>query len=128
MYSSGNYYMNTLSFRFKFQKWVKKMQGINRPFVNVGRALTSFAIHLEDGDLFSINYLHKGGNKIWYVVPAEEGKKLEELANTLLPPEKTGCSLAIRHKKLMITPSMLAKHGIRFARVCVICLFDVCCA
>lgn len=90
------------------------MAGIHRPFLNIGMPLTSFAFHLEDGDLCSINHLHFGKPKLWYFVSGVMGAKLEQLSKKLTSEM---CQLFIRHKKLMIPPSLLQKHGIRFARV-----------
>lgn len=41
------------------------MEGIQSPYVYVGSPLTAFAFHLEDGNLNSINYLHRGKPKVW---------------------------------------------------------------
>lgn len=41
------------------------MAGIQSPFLYVGSIFTSFGFHLEDADLDSINYLHRGKPKIW---------------------------------------------------------------
>lgn len=90
------------------------MKGIQKPFLYVGMAGTCTAFHIEDGDLLSINYLHEGKPKIWYVVPAAEGWKLVQLVRRYTSEY---CSLFIRHKSIMIPPSMLKKRGIKFARV-----------
>lgn len=74
-----------------------------------------FGFHLDDGDLCSINYLHRGKPKIWYFVPAEEGVKLEQLIQRLFP--QSGCDRFIRHKQVLIPPSVLTANGIRFTRV-----------
>lgn len=42
-----------------------QMDGINCSYVYVGAPGSSFGFHLEDGNLASINYLHRGKPKIW---------------------------------------------------------------
>lgn len=90
------------------------MPGIHKPYVYVGMLLTTFGFHIEDCDLGSLNYHHEGSPKVWYIVPGEEGKKLEQLfhKNT-----KELCNLYIRHESIIVPPSYLQKHGIKFARV-----------
>jgi hypothetical protein len=41
---------------------------------------THINIYLQDMDLFSINYLHWGEPKLWYVLSAEYGEQMERLA------------------------------------------------
>lgn len=91
------------------------MIGIQTPYTYFGMANTMFGYHLEDGDLCSISYLHSGKPKVWYVVPDEDGDKLAQLVQVLI--KNTGCNLYIRHKNVMISPSVLAANNIRFARV-----------
>lgn len=45
----------------------QKMDGIVHPFLYVGTEYASFPWHIEDGALFSINYLHYGAPCIWLV-------------------------------------------------------------
>lgn len=90
------------------------MKGITSPYVYVGGPMTSFGIHIEDGDLCSINFLHEGAEKVWIIVPGSEGKKLEALIN-----ENTSglCANYIRHKTTIIPPCMLVANRIKFAKV-----------
>lgn len=81
------------------QRGTKYMAGIQTPYLYIGMAMTSFAFHLEDGDLCSINYNHAGEPIVWYVVPDLHGNKLEELV-----AESTSslCDKCIRHKNIMV--------------------------
>lgn len=90
------------------------MKGIHTPYLYAGSPLSSFAIHLEDGDLFSINYLHHGMPKIWYLIPKSEESKLEKLMAENVEYAFVKCNLYIRHKNAMI---LLETYEINFARV-----------
>lgn len=124
---------------------VKMIPGIHDPYLYIGQVFSSFAIHLEDGNLNSINYNHEGAPKLWYnmrnkisngncavqywkknicvyfftfnryFVPESENTKLEKLIETL--HEKEQCCFEIRHKYFLIPPSVLREHNIQFARV-----------
>lgn len=95
----------------------KPMEGINTPYLYVGMIFATFAWHIEDGDLCSINYNHDGKAKMWYSVPKSEHEKLEKLAKKLARKLKDKCNLYLRHKCLLIPPSLLKKHKILFTRV-----------
>lgn len=43
------------------------MLGIQDPVLYIGEKNTSTGFHIEDGDLPSINFLHRGMPKVWYV-------------------------------------------------------------
>ncbi|TKS74190.1 Lysine-specific demethylase 4C [Collichthys lucidus] len=90
-----------------------KIKGVNTPYLYFGMWKSAFAWHTEDMDLYSINYLHFGEPKSWYVVPPEHGKRLERLAKG----NAQSCEAFLRHKMTLISPSILKKYGIPFEKV-----------
>lgn len=94
-----------------------QLGGIHTPLAYFGSHLTYFGLHLEDENANSINYLHRGERKIWYFVPESENKKIETLANKFGEKVRTTCNNFIRHKTLMIPPTVLRKNNIKFGRV-----------
>ncbi|KAG7228899.1 hypothetical protein INR49_008677 [Caranx melampygus] len=94
-----------------------KIKGVNTPYLYFGMWKSAFAWHTEDMDLYSINYLHFGEPKSWYVVPPEHGRRLERLAKGFFPGNAQGCEAFLRHKMTLISPSILKKYGIPFEKV-----------
>lgn len=78
---------------------------------------TFFGLHIEDGGLHSINFLHRGAWKMWYCIPKSEKDKLEALVKKLASELGISCTEYLRHKAMMITPRMLHENDIRFTRV-----------
>ena len=84
-----------------------KLAGINDPYIYFGMWKAAFAWHVEDMELYSINYLHFGEPKAWYSVPQREMGKFEQAAATLFPEESRACKQFLRHKQSVISPTVL---------------------
>lgn len=86
-----------------------KLAGVNDPYIYFGMWKAAFAWHVEDMDLYSINYLHFGEPKAWYSVPQRDMQKFEQAAATLFPDENRECKQFLRHKQSVISPNVLRR-------------------
>lgn len=109
------FYNDIQAFKFESVSFQYVMNGIQSPYVYDSSPLTSFGVHKEDLDANSINYLHRGEPKVWYMIPLEDSDKLEKLAAQM--SIEMNCDFYVRHKNITIPPSILHKNGINFTRV-----------
>lgn len=96
---------------------IKRIPGVHTPYTYAGQSQTSFCFHTEDSDLCSINFHHYGKPKVWYGSPDTERQKLQRLIQEIAKRLKIDCTQYVRHKRVMIPPSVLRAHDIRFTRV-----------
>ena len=94
-----------------------KIEGVNTAYLYFGMWKSTFAWHTEDMNLYSINYVHYGEAKSWYVVPPEHGKRLERLAEGFFPNSLRECPAFLRHKMTIISPKILGKYSIPYSKV-----------
>ncbi|KAI9348289.1 JmjC domain, hydroxylase-domain-containing protein [Zopfochytrium polystomum] len=91
--------------------------GVNRPYLYFGMWKATFAWHLEDMDLHSINYVHFGAPKFWYVIPPDLSQKFEILASREFPNSQNTCPAYLRHKTCIMRPSFLARKGVQVLKL-----------
>jgi jumonji domain-containing protein 2 len=68
-------------------------------------------------DLYSVNYLHFGAPKFWYAIAPEDRERFEILAQGMVPEMWRACPEFLRHKELLISPTLLEQNGIPFTRM-----------
>ena len=108
------------------------MLGVNTPYLYFGMWRATFAWHVEDMDLFSINYIHFGAPKFWYAVPQAKAVQLENSMrsksesrpiNFILIPlafvscigyfanDTNQCRQFLRHKSFLASPPLLSQSS-----------------
>ncbi|TPX57059.1 hypothetical protein PhCBS80983_g04084 [Powellomyces hirtus] len=93
------------------------LPGVNSPYLYFGMWKATFAWHVEDMDLYSINYIHFGAPKQWYVIPPESRARFENVAKGVFANEATKCPEFLRHKTNILSPKYLAAKHIPVNRV-----------
>ncbi|CCK71244.1 Rph1p KNAG_0G01870 [Huiozyma naganishii CBS 8797] len=94
-----------------------EVPGVNNSYLYAGLWKASFAWHLEDQDLYSINYIHFGAPKQWYSVPQEDHERFYNFMKEQFPEESKRCPEFLRHKMFSASPKILQKNGIRCNKI-----------
>lgn len=91
--------------------------GVTTPYLYFGMWASVFCAHTEDMNLLSINYLHAGAPKVWYAVAAgEDSRRFEHLMESNYHHAKKDCPEYLRHKRSLVSPTILKKAGIPYTR------------
>lgn len=91
-----------------------KVPGVNTAYLYMGMWKATFAWHLEDVDLYSINYIHFGAPKQWYSISQEDARKFEKAMKSVWPVDSKNCDQFLRHKTYLISPDVLQKqYGVK---------------
>ncbi|KHJ95900.1 JmjC domain protein [Oesophagostomum dentatum] len=69
----------------------KVIRGVTSVYLYFGMYGASFAWHVEDMELYSINYLHHGAPKYWFAVPPEAATRFERLMRQQFPTYDRQC-------------------------------------
>ncbi|OCT52422.1 jmjC domain containing protein [Cladophialophora carrionii] len=92
--------------------------GVNTAYLYLGMWRATFAWHLEDVDLYSINYIHFGAPKQWYSISQKDAPKFEAAMKSIWSTDAKACDQFLRHKTYLVSPSILkSKFGVTVNRV-----------
>ncbi|RDW71434.1 hypothetical protein BP6252_07997 [Coleophoma cylindrospora] len=95
-----------------------KIPGVNTAYLYLGMWKATFAWHLEDVDLYSINIVHFGAPKQWYSISQGDARKFENAMKTIFPTDAKACDQFLRHKTFLISPShLLQNYGIKVNKI-----------
>ncbi|RFU33611.1 hypothetical protein B7463_g2750, partial [Scytalidium lignicola] len=95
-----------------------KIPGVNTAYLYLGMWKATFAWHLEDVDLYSINYLHFGAPKQWYSISQGDARRFEAAMKSIWPVDAKACDQFLRHKTFLISPSsLLQNYNIRVNKI-----------
>ncbi|KAI9831080.1 MAG: hypothetical protein M1826_003978 [Phylliscum demangeonii] len=96
----------------------QEVPGVNTAYLYLGMWKSTFAWHLEDVDLYSINYIHFGAPKQWYSISQEDARRFEAAMKRVWPGDAKTCSQFLRHKTYLISPTLLqSQFNIRVNRL-----------
>ena len=87
-----------------------KIPGVNTAYLYLGMWKATFAWHLEDVDLYSINFLHFGAPKQWYSISQGDARRFEAAMKNVWPTDAKACDQFLRHKTFLISPQHLLQH------------------
>lgn len=94
-----------------------KIPGVNDAYLYCGLWKSTFAWHLEDIDLYSINYIHFGAPKQWYSVNQDDEAKFYQIMADTFPEDHKACKEFLRHKTFLVSPQLLERHGLTVNRL-----------
>jgi len=90
----------------------EEVAGVTSPYLYYGAWRTIFGLHVEDEDLYSINYLHSGAPKVWVGAPARCSALIEMIAASVFSEDHAKCKHFLRHKTHLISPEFLTGNGV----------------
>ncbi|QSL65942.1 hypothetical protein MERGE_003079 [Pneumocystis wakefieldiae] len=93
------------------------LPGVNTSYLYLGMWKATFSWHVEDMDLYSINYLHFGAPKQWYSICQKDASRFEDIMRKIFPNDYKSCSQFLRHKTFSVSPSVLAQNNIDVNRL-----------
>lgn len=132
LFDHQSQYFNLLNFPnilpTVLHQYMDTLGGITTPHLYLGTENSLFPPHVEDRDLWSISYLHKGNPKVWYTVNALNARVLEAEVSSKVHPfvsnvcggrDGKGCDMILRHKRVIYHPAVpvVKEYGVRKVRL-----------
>ncbi|OMO96521.1 hypothetical protein COLO4_15221 [Corchorus olitorius] len=96
-----------------------QIAGVTVPMLYIGMLFSTFAWHVEDHFLYSINYHHSGAPKVWYGVPGNEASEFDKVAlehvytpGVLPRGGVDGAAAKLSEKTTMFPPNLLLENHV----------------
>lgn len=85
----------------------RRLPGVTTPYLYFGMWRATFAWHVEDMDLYSINYIHFGAPKQWYSIRQADKQRFELAMACAFPADSSRCRHFMRHKSYLASPGFI---------------------
>ena len=92
------------------------ISGINIPWIYYGMLYSTFCWHIEDLNLFSVNYLLEGKPKVWYSISSEDKENFENYVKSKFYSSFIHDKKFLFSLKIQIDPKELIENGIQVYR------------
>ena len=86
--------------------------GINKSMLFFGSRGSIFVYHYEDMDLMSISINLTGIPKLWNIIPRKWYEVVDKITFANQVRLKNKCQMPLRHKNILIPPSVLRDYGV----------------
>ncbi len=106
-------YKNNSLFQFLEKETTSNICGLTIPWIYFGMLYSTFCWHVEDLNLFSINYMHLGNAKIWYAIPEDDKEKMDAYIKKKYKDCLKEDPSFMHRLLLLIDPNELIEHGIK---------------
>jgi len=88
------------------------ISGIVIPWAYVGGLFSTFCWHTEDLFLYSLNYMHEGGVKTWYVIPIDDVEKVKEFLRKKYAKQLITRPNLLNEVTIFFSPLEMVKEGV----------------
>ncbi|KAK4877736.1 hypothetical protein RN001_010242 [Aquatica leii] len=92
------------------------VMGVTVPTLHVGMVFSACCWYRDPHSLPWIEYLHTGGNKIWYAIPDSMSESFRSTLIKLVPNYCRNKSLWLPSDTAMVPPSVLVENGVSLCR------------
>lgn len=93
------------------------LMGVTVPTLHVGMVFSSCCWYRDPHSLPWIEYLHTGGNKIWYGIPNSTSGAFHTTLKTLVPNYCRNKTLWLPSDTVMVPPNILVENGVSLSRI-----------
>eukprot|EP01083_Nonionella_stella_P109472 319277_1 len=94
------------------------IEGVHQPYIYLGNTSTWFAWHREDMNLYAVNHLLWGSDKLWYCIPPQSTQGVLEYVRAQYSEycgdcnDSFSCWTPLQHKQFWFDPYILLSMGI----------------